>query len=89
VAAGGGARGWDPEFESALLQRRVSCEPFPRGAVAGIRTEPERRGQLGRCRIGAEIFFAAATICVVALASGITASAENLAASQLHALKAV
>jgi hypothetical protein len=27
VAAGGVARGWDPEFESALLQRRVACEP--------------------------------------------------------------
>jgi hypothetical protein len=27
VAAGGVARGRDPEFESALLQRRVRCEP--------------------------------------------------------------
>jgi hypothetical protein len=27
VAAGGVARGWDPEFESALLQGRVVCEP--------------------------------------------------------------
>ena len=27
VAAGGVARGWDPEFESTLLQRRVTCEP--------------------------------------------------------------
>ena len=27
VAAGGVARGWDPEFESALLQQRVHCEP--------------------------------------------------------------
>ena len=27
VAAGGVARGWDSEFESALLQRRVCCEP--------------------------------------------------------------
>ena len=26
MAAGGVARGWDPEFESALLQRRVSGE---------------------------------------------------------------
>jgi ATP-dependent DNA ligase len=26
VAAGGVARGWDSEFESALLQRRVRCE---------------------------------------------------------------
>jgi transposase-like protein len=28
VAAGGVARGWDSEFESALLQRRVLCEPW-------------------------------------------------------------
>jgi hypothetical protein len=27
VAAGGVARGWDPEFESALLQRGVKSEP--------------------------------------------------------------
>ena len=34
VAAGGVARGWDPEFESALLQRRV-CE---------LSVPPEMRG---------------------------------------------
>jgi hypothetical protein len=27
VAAGGVARGWDSEFESALLQEGVRCEP--------------------------------------------------------------
>ena len=27
MTAGGVARGWDPEFESALLQGRVVCEP--------------------------------------------------------------
>jgi hypothetical protein len=27
VAAGRVARGWDSEFESALLQERVRCEP--------------------------------------------------------------
>ena len=27
MAAGGVARGWDSEFESALLQQRVHCEP--------------------------------------------------------------
>jgi hypothetical protein len=31
VAAGGVARGWDSEFESALLQRRVYCELAPLG----------------------------------------------------------
>jgi len=36
VAAGAVARGWDPEFESALLQQGVSCEPdFLDHAVAG------------------------------------------------------
>src|SRR5205823_2121083 len=32
----GVARGWDSEFESALLQRRVMCEPDLLGAWAGL-----------------------------------------------------
>jgi hypothetical protein len=35
VAAGGVARGWDSEFESALLQRRVRCEPWLARGGAG------------------------------------------------------
>jgi hypothetical protein len=33
----------DRGFESISLQRRVSCEPFPRGAIAGIPDQPASR----------------------------------------------
>ena len=39
VAAGRVARGWDSQFESALLQRRVSCE-LPCEAFSTVTVKP-------------------------------------------------
>ena len=36
MAAEGVARGWDPEFESALLQRRVLCQPLFNARQTGL-----------------------------------------------------
>jgi hypothetical protein len=46
VAAGGVARGWDPEFESALLQRRVHCELY--SWIARAEDDPGARVEDGR-----------------------------------------
>jgi hypothetical protein len=48
VAAGGVVRGWDPEFESTLLQRRVHCEPDFSHARSRLKDETNYRCSLVR-----------------------------------------
>src|SRR6266850_35183 len=60
-------RVWDQEFESPLLQRRVTCEPVSRGNSPSYVEKPRREGQImsgtteqfeGGCLCGAIRFLA-------------------------------